>query len=183
MNTYRLAIIGEKGVGKSNFLRRYFTGEYCKDNVALSENTLSDVFHTSHGIINIQITEVHDNLPIGLDGVIIMFDVHNQQSFDTLPDLVDMAKQVTNNVVLCGNKVDLKNRVVTWKKINKTKMNGRPFDLQYYEYSCRSNYNFDKPVVYLLQHIYNDSFCLTEQPPIDSPDATHFLYETIINNI
>ena len=52
-------------------------------------------------------------------------------------------------IVLCGNKVDEKNRQVKadevtfqWKK-----------NLPYYEISAKSNYNFEEPLLYLARKL------------------------------
>jgi len=48
-------------------------------------------------------------------------------------------------VVLCGNKVDVKNRQVKAKAVTYH----RKKNLQYYEISAKNNYNFEKPFLYL----------------------------------
>ena len=52
-------------------------------------------------------------------------------------------------MVLCGNKVDMFNRVVKPKQITfHTKKN-----LQYYDISAKTNYNFEKPFLYLARKL------------------------------
>lgn len=61
-------------------------------------------------------------------------------------------------VVLCGNKVDVKNRQVKAKAVTYH----RKKNLQYYEISAKSNYNFEKPFLYLARKIAGwvlSSFC------------------------
>lgn len=52
-------------------------------------------------------------------------------------------------IVLCGNKVDVKNRQVKAKQINFH----RKKNLQYYEIFAKSNYNFEKPFLYLARKL------------------------------
>jgi GTP-binding nuclear protein Ran len=52
-------------------------------------------------------------------------------------------------IVLCGNKVDVKNRQVKTKMVNFH----RKKSLQYYEISAKSNYNFEKPFLYLARKL------------------------------
>lgn len=52
-------------------------------------------------------------------------------------------------IVLCGNKVDVKNRQVKAKQVTFH----RKKNLQYYEISAKSNYNFEKPFLYLARKI------------------------------
>lgn len=52
-------------------------------------------------------------------------------------------------IVLCGNKVDVKNRQVKAKQVTFH----RKKSLQYYEVSAKSNYNFEKPFLYLAKKL------------------------------
>lgn len=52
-------------------------------------------------------------------------------------------------IVLCGNKVDVKNRQVKPKQVTFH----RKKNLQYYEISAKSNYNYEKPFLYLARKL------------------------------
>jgi GTP-binding nuclear protein Ran len=52
-------------------------------------------------------------------------------------------------IVLCGNKVDVKNRQIKAKQVTFH----RKKNLQYYEISAKSNYNFEKPFLYLAKKL------------------------------
>merc|ERR1712228_867997 len=54
-------------------------------------------------------------------------------------------------IVLVGNKVDVKDRQVKAKNIQFH----RKRNLQYYDLSARSNYNFEKPFLWLARHLTN----------------------------
>ncbi|KAH9608702.1 hypothetical protein KSS87_013686, partial [Heliosperma pusillum] len=56
-------------------------------------------------------------------------------------------------IVLCGNKVDVKNRQVKAKQVTFH----RKKNLQYYEISAKSNYNFEKPFLYLARKLSGDT--------------------------
>ena len=65
-------------------------------------------------------------------------------------DLVQVCEHIP--IMLCGNKVDFKDRkvkaksiVFRWKK-----------NLQYYDISAKSNYNFEKPFVWLARKLIGD---------------------------
>jgi len=51
--------------------------------------------------------------------------------------------------VLCGNKVDVKNRQIKAKQVTFH----RKKSLQYYEVSATSNYTFEKPFLYLAKKL------------------------------
>ena len=56
-------------------------------------------------------------------------------------------------IVLCGNKVDVKNRQVKPKQVTFH----RKKNLQYHEISAKSNYNFEKPFLYLARKLTGDA--------------------------
>ena len=60
-----------------------------------------------------------------------------------LGDLVRVCENIP--IVLCGNKVDVKERKVKAKTITFH----RKKNLQYYDISAKSNYNFEKPFLWL----------------------------------
>ena len=99
---------------------------------------------------------------------IIMFDVTSRITYKNVPnwhrkvhvcwsdithltqsvgDLVRVCEQVP--IVLTGNKVDVKERKVKAKTITFH----RKKNLQYYDISAKSNYNFEKPFLWLARKL------------------------------
>src|SRR5271163_3353370 len=71
-----------------------------------------------------------------------------EQPTNHLPgDLVRVCENVP--IVLCGNKVDVKERKVKAKTITFH----RKKNLQYYDISAKSNYNFEKPFLWLARKL------------------------------
>jgi Ras family len=69
-------------------------------------------------------------------------------------------------IVLCGNKVDVKNRQVKPKRVTFH----RKKNLQYHEISAKSNYNFKKPFLYLVQKLTGDATLhFVEQVALEPP--------------
>lgn len=64
-----------------------------------------------------------------------------------LGDLVRVCEGIP--IVLCGNKVDVKERKVKAKTITFH----RKKNLQYYDISAKSNYNFEKPFLWLARKL------------------------------
>lgn len=64
-----------------------------------------------------------------------------------LGDLVRVCENIP--IVLCGNKVDVKERKVKAKTITFH----RKKNLQYYDISAKSNYNFEKPFLWLARKL------------------------------
>merc|ERR1711872_465226 len=65
-------------------------------------------------------------------------------------DLVRVCENIP--IVLCGNKVDIKDRKVKAKSI----VFHRKKNLQYYDVSAKSNYNFEKPFLWLARKLVGD---------------------------
>ena len=97
-----------------------------------------------------------------------MFDVTSRVTYKNVPnwhrDLVRVCENIP--IVLTGNKVDIKDRKVKAKSIvfhRKKNLQVRLFlyyqvikakydFLQYYDISAKSNYNFEKPFLWLARY-------------------------------
>ncbi|CAF1206529.1 unnamed protein product, partial [Didymodactylos carnosus] len=97
---------------------------------------------------------LRDGYYIGGQCAIIMFDVTSRISYKNVPnwhkDLVRVCEGVP--MVLCGNKVDVKDRKMKAKAIVFHRHN----NMQYYDLSARSNYNFEKPFLWLVRKLSCD---------------------------
>ncbi len=94
---------------------------------------------------------LRDGYYIQGQAAIIMFDVTSRLTYKNVPnwhrDLVRVCENIP--IVLCGNKVDIKDRKVKAKQITFH----RKKNLQYYDISARSNYNFEKPFLWLARKL------------------------------
>ena len=72
-------------------------------------------------------------------------------------------------IVLVGNKVDVKERKVKAKQITFH----RKKNLQYYDISAKSNYNFEKPFLWLARKLVGDpNLAFVESPALKPPEVT-----------
>jgi GTP-binding nuclear protein Ran len=80
-----------------------------------------------------------------------MFDVTSRITYKNVPnwhrDLVRVCEIIP--IVLVGNKVDIKERKVKAKQV----LFHRKKNLQYYDISAKSNYNFEKPFLWLARKV------------------------------
>lgn len=97
---------------------------------------------------------LRDGYYIQSNAAIIMFDVTSRVTYKNVPnwhrDLVRVCENIP--IVLCGNKVDIKDRKVKAKSI----VFHRKKNLQYYDISAKSNYNFEKPFLWLARRLIGD---------------------------
>uniref|UniRef100_A0A7S3RBB2 GTP-binding nuclear protein n=1 Tax=Strombidinopsis acuminata TaxID=141414 RepID=A0A7S3RBB2_9SPIT len=96
-----------------------------------------------------------------------MFDVCSRITYSNVPKWYKDLTRVCENIpiVLVGNKVDVKDRKVKAKQITFH----RKKNLQYYDISAKSNYQFEKPFVWLLRRLVNDSALTLVEAPVLAP--------------
>jgi GTP-binding nuclear protein Ran len=100
-----------------------------------------------------------------------MFDVTARVTYKNVPtwhrDLVRVCESIP--IVLCGNKVDIKDRKVKAKHITFH----RKKNLQYYDISAKSNYNFEKPFLWLARKLSGEpNLDFVAMPALRPPEAT-----------
>lgn len=129
MPTFKCVLVGDGGTGKTTFVKRHLTGEFEKKYVAtLGVEVHPLVFHTNRGAIRFNVWDTAGQEKFGglRDGyyiqgqcAIIMFDVTSRVTYKNVPnwhrDLVRVCENIP--IVLCGNKVDIKDRKVKAKSI------------------------------------------------------------------
>jgi len=121
-------------------------------------------FQTNRGLIVYNVWDtagqekfggLRDGYYIGGQCAIIMFDVTSRITYKNVPnwhkDLIRVCENIP--IVLCGNKVDVKDRKVKAKAITFHRKN----NMQYYDISARSNYNFEKPFLWLARKLAGDA--------------------------
>lgn len=87
-----------------------------------------------------------------------MFDVTSRVTYKNVPnwhrdlDRIWTFEGYRGPMVLVGNKVDVRERQVKAKDI----VFHRKKSLQYYDMSVKSNYNFEKPFLYLIRALFGD---------------------------
>ena len=83
-----------------------------------------------------------------------MFGVTSRVTYKNVPgwhrDLVWVCENIP--IVLCGNKLDIKDRKVKAESI----VFRRKKNLQYYDISAKSNYNSEKPFLWLARKLIGD---------------------------
>jgi len=173
--TFKLILVGDGGTGKTTFVKRHLTGEFEKRYIAtLGVEVHPLPFYTNLGPIKFNAWDTAGQEKFGglrdvyyLQGqaAIIMFDVTSRITYKNVPnwhrDLTRVCESIP--IVLCGNKVDVKDRHVKPKSITFH----RKKNLQYYDISAKSNYNFEKPFLWLARKLTGDaSLAFVEAPAL-----------------
>jgi len=108
---------------------------------------------------------LRDGYYIQGQAAIILFDVTSRMTYKNVPNWHRDVVRVCENIpiVLCGNKVDLKDRKVKAKQITFH----RKRNLQYYDISAKSNYNFEKPFLWLARKLVGEpNLTFVESPAL-----------------
>jgi len=160
---FKLVLVGDGGVGKTTLVKRHLTGEFEKKYIptlGVEVNPLKFVTQFGPLIFNVWDTAGQEKFGGLRDGyyikgqcAIIMFDVTSRITYKNVPNWHRDIARVCENVpiVLVGNKVDVKDRQVKARQIQFH----RKRNLQYYDVSARTNYNFERPFLWLARRLTN----------------------------
>jgi len=178
---FKLVLVGDGGTGKTTFVKRHLTGEFEKKYIAtLGVEVHPLKFFTNFGCIVFNCWDTAGQEKFGglRDGyyiqgqcAIIMFDVTSRVTYKNVPnwhrDLIRVCESIP--IVLCGNKVDVKERKVKAKTITFH----RKKNLQYYDISAKSNYNFEKPFLWLAKKLCGEANLeFVEMPALQPPEVS-----------
>ncbi|OXA56989.1 GTP-binding nuclear protein ran-1 [Folsomia candida] len=162
--TFKCILVGDGGTGKTTFVKRLLTGEFEKKYIAtLGVEVRPLTFNTTRGQITFNTWDTAGQEKFGglRDGyyiqgqcAIVMFDVTSRVTYKNVPNWHRDLIRVCDNIptVLCGNKVDIKDRKVKAKSITFH----RKKNIQYFDISAKSNYNFEKPFLWLARKLVGD---------------------------
>ncbi|PLW35050.1 hypothetical protein PCASD_16169 [Puccinia coronata f. sp. avenae] len=136
--TFKLVLVGDGGTGKTTFVKRHLTGEFEKKYIAtLGVEVHPLAFHTNHGMICFNVWDTAGQEKFGGPSRWLLHSRDLERVCENIP------------IVLCGNKVDVKERKVKTGSVTFH----RKKNLQYFEISAKSNYNFEKPFLWLARKL------------------------------
>ncbi|KAH0792444.1 Rab GTPase [Histomonas meleagridis] len=179
--TIKILLVGDSSVGKTCILLRY------------SENKFQEAFLSTIGLDFKVKRMVIDEKPIklqvwdtagqeqyrtitksflrGADGILLVFDLTNQTSFDMVNEWMNSIKENASSTVdifLVGNKCDLE-KVVTEDMINEFK---RTNNVPYFETSARSGLGIQETFLEMAKVIKKRKENEPEQPPANTIDIS-----------
>jgi GTP-binding nuclear protein Ran len=145
---YNIVLLGNSGVGKSSFLSRHTSGHFVDQTHYPAIITLE----TNHGTMTFTCWE-NSYQSESVDGVIVLFDVTNIQSFEAVSHHhSNLSHPLT---ILCGNKCD-EPHLVSPPTIADLIYNPElpnPLFKSFHLISAKSNYNYDKPFLSLAKYL------------------------------
>lgn len=154
-------VLGPNGVGKTTLIERIITGKFLQNNDEKVERSRSAFFRTSSGELHIIFHDINDikDSPSDIDGIIILLDAIKPDYKTLKQNLEQSYSKMTDSkkipIVICINKIDSKKihlksiyKALIWDEIRKL----HP-EIAIYQTSYKSNYNFEKPILFLARSI------------------------------
>lgn len=155
--------IGDGGVGKTTFIKRHTTGDFEKKYLATENNyekhdldfyiCFEDdvVAEVAFDIYDMAGQEMDAKYPENIDCAIVMFDVTSRLSYNNVKKYIKIVRKEYGDIpiAVCGNKIDCVDRKVHPADIFVHKK----MKTAYYDISAKSNYNFEKPFLYMLRKV------------------------------
>ena len=151
-NIFKILTIGESGVGKTCILRRFVEDKFLKNHLA----TIGIDFKTKTLNINNQeiklkiwdtagqerFRNITTQYYKGADGIVLVYDVTDEASFDKIKDWMDQILSNTNKAEIClillGNKCDIEKRSISYEQ-GKTLAN--ELQVNFFETSAQTGQN------------------------------------------
>lgn len=176
--TYKIALIGDGGVGKTTFVKRHVTGQFELKYIA----TIGAEVHPYRWKLNEHIQGVEnancclnlwdtagqkifgglrDGYYTNSDAAIVMFDLQNNESLLNVNRWIKDFKRICPNapIVLVGTKIDL-----DMDRIFSSEFNTYIYNLKreglidcYFSVSLKSNYQYDKPFDWLANRLISET--------------------------
>ena len=150
--SFKIVNVGSSGVGKTSLIRRYTDNRF--------EETYIETLGVEFAVKRIQLQEYNVELKLfdtageerfgplrpyyyrGAHGVIVIFDTTRRSTFDRVAEWINQVYINCGTIpcILVGNKIDLKNRVVSTSEAEKHNKNK---NLQYMESSAKTGDNVE----------------------------------------
>ena len=93
-----------------------------------------------------------------LDGILILYDINDENSFDNIPKLFEDIKENINNyedfkdrIYLLGNKIDLDERIISKEKAEDF---AKSYGFKYFEISCKIDMNISEIINKIILESY-----------------------------
>jgi Ras-related protein Rab-11A len=163
---FKVVIIGDSGVGKSNLMTRYTTNEFSQDTPAtIGVEFMTKSVKTEGRDVKVQIWDtagqerfraISRSIYHGAKGAMLVYDITNQQSFDNIPNwLAELRVHVsaTCSIFLIGNKCDLEHLRAVKKDV--ADRFARDNGLSFLETSALEKTNVDKAFEWLVKSVYD----------------------------
>ena len=165
----QLIMVGESGVGKTSLIRRYTNNIFNTNHL----ETIGIEFFNKEERINDQIIQIKlwdtagqeifhsltKNFYRKADGIIIVYDITNKESFEKIQDWVKSVYDNTDTykeiqMIIVGNKIDLEER----REVSKEEglKIGKYFEIDFFEASAKNAEGVRNFMIKIIEDILNN---------------------------
>ena len=165
---YKILILGDSFVGKTNMLKRFLHDEFdlnTKETVGVEFGSKNFVMENKKDIVKAQILDtagqeryrsVTKAYYKGGKGALLVYDITRKTTFQNIDDWIN---DLRNNgdkdmmIILIGNKSDLEEKRQVSKEQAQTK--AEQYNIAFLETSAKSGDNINKAFTELVEQVYN----------------------------
>ena len=164
---FKIIFIGDNGVGKTCLITRYTDGTFDQNYVLVqSVDFKNKIININDKQVKLQIWDTcgHERFYSILksycrcsDGIFLVYDVTNAQSFENIKKWIDSIKQCAKKdvvITLIGNKCDLNNiKVIDTETGQKL---ADEYGIKFFETSVKNSVNIEKIFTCIAQDIFSN---------------------------
>ncbi len=166
-NVFKILTIGDGGVGKTSILRRYVENKFLKHHLStIGIDFLSKTLKIKDKEIKLKIwdtagqeryRQITSHIYKDADGIILVFDVTSEESFNQITDWMDQIKNNVSkeeiNLILIGNKCDLADRMVEKERGEEM---AEKLKIKYFETSALTGQGINEAFEELAKQIFRN---------------------------
>lgn len=169
----KILVIGDTTTGKSSLLNNYIEGSFSDDfRSTIGVDFKVKTFEYDNKFIKLQIWDtagqerfrsITSSYYRDVQGIILFFDVTNEETFKNIDkwlEYINLYGSIGVDIILVGNKIDLKNRVISYETV---KTYADKLGYEYIETSAKNNINIDTPFINITKNIINSDIVYNKQ--------------------
>lgn len=186
---YKIIILGDSKTGKTALVEKYADGTFTQNNcmtigvdlkvreITINDNPIKLYLWDTAG--QERFMSIISSYYKNIDGIIILFDLTNVDSFDNLNVWMNEIKKNSNNkdadIIIVGNKADLNNVSVFDNDVNLFIKKHSEYNMSYYKASAKTGLNVDEIFEEMANNIYKYKFTQLQgiKLELENTNTTH----------
>lgn len=161
----KIVLIGDGGVGKTNYLNRLQTGNFENKYIATMGVEINplDYWETNNPNYIFNMWDCAGQEKYGFnkqywkdaDGVIVMFDLTSRLSFKNIHYWIENINNIVPNIpiIICGNKIDVNKKYIKIKEKDIETLKYQYPEYPFFNISAKSCYNIEDPILSLREKL------------------------------
>jgi GTP-binding nuclear protein Ran len=161
---FKILLVGDSIVGKTAFVQKHIDGDFVA--TYTPSRTYNDIelnFNIDNRPVCFEVIECGgqqkynhkwNELSDDIDAAIIMFDITNKKSLESVEWYYNNLRKnnILGPIIIAGNKADCTTRDVSIEYVIAEYINNYDTNtVKYIDVSAKSNYNYEKPFLYLAK--------------------------------